>query len=470
MEGMLKLSKILLINPYSTIHVYSKSKVKVPVSPSLTLATLAAPLLEKTHTVEILDLTISENPKENLLNKLKEFNPEFVGITFPTSSMLEMKEIATVVKEFNKNIILIGGGPHATAEPKNTLLDSPLDILVIGEGDFILPEIIENKNLSSIKGIAYKKNKRVVITERRDFIQNLDDLPMPAWYLFDLSEYISPKSLSKSPLGSIETSRGCPFGCTYCNKKTFGRIFRTKSLKRIVDEMAYMKELGFKEIYIADDGFTTDLQRAKEICDLIVSCNLNITWNLGNGIRVDMIDEEFLKKAKLAGCHRIHFGIESANPQILKEINKGITTDQVRNAFRLCKRTGMDSVAYFMFGFPSESEETMKQGIKLAKEIDPTFARVSILIPYPGTELWEDWDKEGIIKDKDWSKYTFHNVLDNIYEHPNLDIKTIQKYYKRFYREFYYRPSYMFKRFTNGLKKGNLVNDIKYFIENFLGG
>lgn len=457
------MAKVLLINPSSTVNVYNKSRIKIAIAPSLTFAALGASLLKDNHDVRILDLIFSDNLEGNVRKELESFNPEFVGITIPTTAVFEMRKIAKIVREFNKKVTLIGGGVHPTARPKETLLKSELDILVMGEGDFTISEIINGEDLDSIKGIAYKKNNGVVINERKELISDLDSLPYPAWSLYDLSKYVSPKSLSDSPVGYIETSRGCPFRCIYCNKSIFGYRFRTKSVKRVVDELEYMKKTGFKEIFISDDGFTENIERSKEICDLIISRKLNIKWHLGSGIRVDRIDREFLLKAKEAGCHRIHFGIETASPKILKEINKMANLDQVREAFRLCNEVGMDTTAYFLYGFPSETEETMKAAIKLAKELRPTFARVAIVMPYPGTELWERWNKEGVIKSHNWADYTFHNFFNKVYEHPTLDLKTIQKYYKKFHREFYFRPSYLLNRVVIGIKKGTLFDDIKYF-------
>jgi len=462
--------KVLLVNPYLTTHVYEKSKVKGQVHPSLTLATIAGPLVDKGHNVKVLDLTISDKPIEDLKKELTSFQPDYVGITFTTSSFSEFKRLCDEVKKHNNKIPVIAGGPHASASPEKVMNESQIDILVIGEGDFTFLEIIENPDLKDVKGIAYRNKSKIVFTKKAEYIDDLDKLPMPAWHLFDLKKYKNPRSFGRSPLGAIETSRGCPFQCIYCNKNIFGYKYRTKSSKRVVEEFKYLKTLGFKEVYIADDGFTTMLDRAKEVCDLLIKENVKLAWNLGNGVRVDRVDLEFLKKARKAGCYRVHFGIEAANEQLLKRIKKGITIEQVKYAFMLAKKAGMDTVAYFMYGFPEETEQTMQECIDLAIELDPDFARVAIVIPYPGTELWDEWNNKGIIKSFDWSKYTFHNTYVNIYDHPDIDMKLIYKYYDKFYKDFYYRPLYLIKRAIKGAIRGTIFFDGYYFIKNFVLG
>lgn len=464
--------KVLLICPHSVFEPFKKSKLSVAVArmPYLSLATLAAPLIAAGHEARILDLSVSEEPEKELVKTLEKFSPDFAATTFNTVLFNEMSRISGIVKNQSKNIVAITGGPHASTMPEDTLKNSDCDIAVIGEGDYALPEIVSGKYLGEIKGIAFKTGGKIITNERRPPIQNLDELPMPAWHLYDLKKYKTPRlSCRKNPVGTMETSRGCVFGCVYCNKSVFGRTFRPKSVKRVVDEMEHALKSGFREIHIMDDGFTTDMKRAEEICDEIKKRGLDFPWNLTNGIRVDRVSEPLLRKMKSAGCYRASVGVESGDQQILNRINKGATLEQIRAAFKMFKAAGMETLGFFMIALPGDTEETMRKTIDFAKELQPDIAKVSITVPFPGTPLYDEWEKAGLIKTKDWSKYGLHDPR-GIYKHPNLGWDTIYKYQQMFFREVYLNPKYISRRLLRGIKTGELFYDAFYFLKSLKYG
>lgn len=459
------MKRILFVLPPAR-ELYAKAKVRValPESPSLTYATLAAPLTKVGHKVEILDLDMVSQPAKELEQKLDGFSPDYVGINCTTPLVKKVKHIASIVKKHNANTIVVAGGPHPSSLPESLLVDSDIDIVCVGEGDFTMAEIVSVPDFSGIKGICYKKDGEVISNPRREYIADLDQLPFPDWSLFDLNKYKTPHlSCRRNPVGAMETSRGCTFGCTYCNKNIFGRTFRVKSPQRVVAEMEYMLGIGFKEIHIMDDGFTTNLDRAKQICDLIKQRGLNFPWHLHNGIRVDRVDREFLVKARDAGCYGVTFGIESGDEGVLNNIHKGITLEQVRQVFEWTKEVGIETLAFFMIGLPGETEETMQKTINLAKELDPDYTKVSILLPLPGTPLHHDFEQEGYIKSKDWALYNQHEP-SGVYDHPNLDWETIHHYYDRFYRRFYLRPHTVWKQLRKDAFSVNLFYDFAYVL------
>lgn len=446
--------------------IYEKAKVKllVPIYPSLTLATLAATAKSGGHEVEILDLLVSNSPMEELKEKLAKFDPDVVGITFTTPKFKQMRLIADVVKEHDGNIKVIVGGPHASADPQGTLATPSVDVVVVGEGDYTLVDLLsQDKDLSTIGGIYFKNGKEVYQTQKRNPINNLDDLPYPAWEFFDINKYYVPYPYSRrNPVGSIETSRGCPFACVYCNKLIFGRKFRYKSVQRVVDEMECMQNIGFRELHVQDDGFSTDLGHAKAVCDEIKRRKLDILWNLPNGIRVDRVDKELMEKLYESGCYRVTFGVESGDPVVLKEINKKINLDQVKLAFKWAREAGLETHAAFMLGLPGQTEESIQKTIDFAKKLDPDYAKFNITIPLPGTVLYNSWKENNYIISDTWEDFGFHKV-NKIYNHPNLSWETIEKYYHKSYREFYLRPSYIIRRFWKSLMAGNLISDLKVF-------
>lgn len=457
--------KLLLISPpMGDLYERAKVKLLVPEYPSLTLATLAAMARGAGSEAKILDLSISQSPEDELRQTLTAFSPDIVGITFTTPKFDQMQTIAGMVKEYNKGIRVVVGGPHATADPTGTLAVPSVDMVVGGEGDYTIVDILQGKDPGEIKGIYYKDGAGVHETPKRDPITDLDSLPYPAWDLIDIRKYKVPYPYSrKNPVGPMEASRGCPFACVYCNKLVFGRTFRHKGVERVVDEMEHLANIGFREIHIQDDGFSTDLNHAKAVCDEILKRGLDIPWNLPNGIRVDRVDRELLDKMYASGCYRVTFGVESGDPAVLKEINKKIDLEQVRRAFRWAREAGIETHAAFMLGLPGQDEASIKRSIEFAKELDPDYAKFNITIPLPGTNLYNAWKEARYLIADDWKEYGFHRV-SQIYNHPLLPWETIVRYYHQSYREFYFRPRYILRRFAKSLRSGNLIADMKVLV------
>lgn len=466
--------KVLLINPPGTTQVYSTAKIKAakPVVPSISLATLAGALLKEGYRdVKILDLNISKDPDKAIQNVLNAYEPDFVGITFVTPLFDLARELCEKIKKAHPDVIVMGGGVHTTTLPEETLKKSQFDVVAIGEGEETIVELVGAKNWEEINGIAYKKDGKIYINPRRPLIENLDDLPFPAWHLCDIPKYFSSYLNSrKNPVGAIETSRGCPFRCCFCNKTIFGKRFRVKSAERVVDEIGRMLKLGFKEIHVYDDNFSADMERAKLICDLIIKRGLKFPWNIFSGLRVDRIDEELLLKLKKAGCYRTAIGIESGNQGVLDQIGKDITLEKVRSAVALIKKAKIECLGFFILGLPGETEKTMQDTINFAKELKLDFAKTGIVSPFPGTPLYEEWEKEGRISSRNWSDYIFHATGKLAYDHPNLSAETIWKYYNKFYRKLYLNPHFILNRFFKGIKSGRIFKDIYYFLKMILSG
>lgn len=455
--------KLLLINPNQSI-LYKDVKIKEGAiySPVLSLATLAASCLKSGHQVKIFDMNLPVNDEKRLTRLLRVYISEFVGITFTTPLYPQMVKISQLVKKNLSGCILIGGGPHASSFPERTLQETPLDIVVVGEGDYTLPEILSGKRWSNIAGICYKMRGQIKKTVPQPLIPNLDTLPFPAWHLYDLPAYKTSALMTrKNPAGWMETSRGCPYGCVYCNKSVFGRIFRPKSAQRVVDEMEAMLKIGFKEIHIADDSLTLDMKRAEEICDLIIARGLKFPWATVNGIRVNRVSQRLLKKMKKAGCYRVYYGIESGSQRILNNIKKGINLKQVHQAVKWAKKAGLETFGFFMIALPGETVGDIEKTIKLATSLDLDIAKMSVTIPLPATPLFEDLKKQGKIKTQNWGNYNLYLPASKVYDHPTLDWQTVDKYYSQFYRRFYLNPRFLVKRFLFAIKNKTLISDIK---------
>ena len=458
------MAKILLINP-AMVDIYKIAKIKtsVPYHLPLNLLTIATPLLERGHKVQLLDLNYHTGLEEALINALNEFAPDYVGITFTTPLYSQSLRIISQVKDYNKDIITMAGGVHITSDCMGTMKNSRIDIAVLGEGDFKLLEIIESDDIKAIKGIAYRSNGEISINERAPGIKDLDQIPFPAISLIDINQYKLPHTVRKlNPVCPLETSRGCVYSCTYCNKSIFGRTFRAKSPGKVIADLKRIAGLGFKEAHIVDDGFSTNINRAKEICRLVIKENIDLLINCANGIRVDRIDYELLELMKKAGVYRVSLGIESGSQRILNNVDKGIKLEAYEEAFKMFRKVGIETLAYFMFGLPDEQESDMKKTIKFAKKLRPDVAKFSITIPLPSTPLYEDWKAKGYILTNNWDDYGFYTEK-KIYEHPNLPLNILTKYLNQSYRAFYFSPGYIIRKFFNSLKEGTLIEDFKMF-------
>lgn len=457
--------KILLFNPSGAVRVYNKSKIKaaVPKMPQMSLAMIAGALLKDKHSVKIADLSLyDEKSAESVTcEEINEFKPDFIGVTSTTPLFYEACRISDQAKAVSKNITTILGGPHASSLPVESLKESSFDIVVAGEGENKIRDIVKGVNLKGLSGVYSKQfiNELPASGKAVESIP-MDDLPFPALGLFSAQKYMCPKMIARNnPVGPIEMSRGCVFNCSFCNKTVHGRKFRIKSPGRIIEEFLALKKLGYREFHVLDDQFTTEIDKAKIVCEEIIRKSVNMTWNLRTGIRVDKIDKEFLILAKRAGCYQVGIGFETADQQCLDSVGKGIKLEQAFKAMDIIRSVGIESAGFFMLGFPGETVQTMEETITYAIKLDPDFAKATILVPFPGTRIYDEFKNKGLIKTYDWSKYNFHNA-NEIYTHPNLSWDVLNEYYDLFHKRFYMRPKYLIKRFWKSTINGSLLEDI----------
>ncbi len=447
------MSRILLVNPPSRRNVYLATNVRVgaPSYPSLTLATIAGRLADS-HDLRLLDLDLYGDLGSPIAAELARFRPEIVASTANTPDYPSVVRIMGHVKALDPRIATIVGGVHVTALPGEAMREPAFDAVVVGEADDVVP------------GLFASPPRRGDLAVRVDGsrVLDLDALPYPAWRLFALDRYRNSRlSSRKNPVGLIETSRGCAYHCCFCSKLTFGSAFRAKDPERVVDEMVFLLKSGFREIHITDDSFTQDIDRAKRICEGILRRGLSFPWSLINGIRVDFVDREFFRLAKRAGCWQVGYGIESGDQRILDIVGKKTTLGQIENAVALAREAGVATFGFFIFGLPGEDAESMERTISFAKRLPLDIAKFDICIPYPGTPYYEELRSSGSILTDDWALYNCHQVEKPLFRHPNLSWEELVVYYKRAFREFYFRPRYIARRFARSLCRGDLLSDAR---------
>ena len=391
------MTKITLVYPY--FRPFNDNSVFR--FPPLGLGYIASSLRKHGVSVTLVDCTFLT--KKEALKRIQLSNPEIIGIY----SMFSMKQQSIeLAKLLRKNCeMLIAGGPLPTLTSKDFLRE--FDVVVIGEGEETIVELVDaiekNLDLSAIKGIAYREKGRgeVKITPSRPVIHDLDRVPFPSRDLFENQSYKNYYSKKFSyTITSMITSRGCPFNCDFCSRSVFGNKFRTRSAVNIVDEIETVLALGYDRIWFADDCFTLNRKRLVEICDEIINRRLRFGWECLS--RVDTIDREVADKMREAGCVRVFFGIESGNNSVLAVMNKQTTVEQARKAVFIAKEAGIQVGAFFILGYPGESDKTVLDTVRFASSLPLDYLSFTLPYPIPGTPLYErvkgkialeDWDE-----------------------------------------------------------------------------
>jgi len=407
-------------------------------APHLGLGYLAASLLHAGLKCEVIDAKFEGINLTEVHERIKVCKPDIVGITMVTEDFRSASHVAQLVKEVDSNILVVVGGPHPTAVPTRTLEENKnYDIAVEGEGEFSLCEIvgiIESGDLSKlreVKGITYRSESGIVRNEPLPLIKDINSVPFPAWELFKTNE---------NTLYPIITARGCPFQCIFC-QPLYGKTVRFRSVENLLAEVDHLvSNFGCQKISFQDDTFTLDRKRISEFLDRFIERGYNdrIKWICET--RVNTVDLDLLKKIKKAGCISTGFGVESGNEEILKIIKKSITKDQAKNAVKWAKEAGLFTRTFFILGHPYETEETAKETIDFAKELNPDMTTFSIMTPIPSTEV-ERMAEKGIgglrLLSKDYSDYSLQ--LSKAMELEQLPISQLKRLQLKGYLSFYLR-------------------------------
>jgi len=454
-----KPKRVLLINPPQTQPKQSVKRCIVPMG----LAYIAAYLEKRGHIVKIIDCIVegynTESyhgdkqmtfglTEEEVKNKIKEFKPDFVGVSAMMSSESHnTHNVCKWIKGVDENIQVFVGGAHASAIPEHLESDENIDHVVFGEGEESTRKIVEEESSGTVSS---------------DLI-DVKDIPWPARHLLTMEKYIKidmPTSVfgKKNRTTQVETSRGCPFNCCFCCTTHFwGRKWRARDPDDIVSELKFLKEeYNIKEIDFTDSNLIVNKERMIELCKKMIP--LKLAWANPGGVWAGGLDKELLYWMKKSGCYQVTFAVENANPHILnKVIHKPLKDlDKVKDLVKYCHKIGIDTHAFFVMGFPEESIDSMKKTFKWALDANFTSATFNIVQPLPGSEMWDKYKKEGL-KDLKHINLRYATI-----PHPEIKKEELEKMIDEFNTKFnssaWHRNPKMFalKYIRVALKRHNL--------------
>lgn len=437
--------KVLFVNPPQTA---SKYKFMGVIAPPLGIAYMAGVLQENHIDVEILDASAEDMDFKDVEKELLKRKPDLVALTALTPTIGRALETAQVVKETLPDSIVVMGGYHPTFNFIETLEDENVDIVIRGEGEYImlnLVQALENQSsLHDVKGIVFedKNSKEIVVNPEAPLIQDLDELPFPALNLLPMKKY---RLLDMDThMTTMITTRGCPMQCSFCSSAAMhGKKIRERSVENIVDEIEYLKtNYDIDTIAFMDDTFTLKKRKVMAICDEILKRNIEIMW--GCTSRVDTLDEKLLKKMKESGCITIFIGVESADQQQLDNMCKNTTIAKIENAFKIAHKLKIRTIASVALGMPGDTKEIMNKTVKFVHKLKPNYAIYSLATPYPGTRFYKEAFEKNLIKIKDWSKYT---LITPILETIDCSLNDMRKIQAKAFMKFYLRPHYIIRQF-----------------------
>ncbi len=431
------------------LEIYQSIGIRAP---PLGLAYIASVLESMGHKVRIIDAPTLEMSVEETTRELLSENPDIVGISSVTPTAKSAYRMACLIREADKGLPVIVGGPHVSFMIKEALGTGCIDYVAVGEGEYTMAELTDalkgKRDPHLVPGLAYLDGGRPKLTRPRPYIENLDVLPKPARHLLPMDHY----TLFDKPIRMIHViaSRGCPYGCIYCSTSYFwGRKYRIRSPQLVADEIEEAVDKYRTNIVVfTDDELTLSRRWVYGFLKELEERKLDIYWTCGT--RVSSINRDMLVEMAKHGCGTIYYGVESYKDEDLERIRKKISIEQVRRAVEWTKEAGIETAGSFILGFPWHNADDVKKTVKFAEGLEVDYAQFTVATPYPGTPLYETAKRDRLIEVWDWDFYTtVYPVMRGLY----LTRDQIGKLLGWAYRSFYLRPAFLFTQLARGRLK-----------------
>lgn len=454
--GLHPIKRVMLIFP----PMYDVKVLDTMVCPPMGIACLGAYIRDMAE-VRLLDCVAEDyNRKESvtrevervglsddeIMERIRTWQPDLVGLSCIFSNQIACVRVLSqrIKNEISRETVVVTGGTHPSFLPEKTLADTAVDIVVLGEGELGLHDIIQARNhgrgLENIDGIAYRGKDGIVVRPRTTWIEDLDTLPFPALDLLPLEKYFK----ARSPMAyhwrkvrnvPIISSRGCPHRCAFCSSwRHWGQRFRERSAENVLAEIKHLKkEFGIEELKWQDDNLTVNKKRAAEIFSKMAERGLAMPWNTPNGIAIWTLDEEMIRLMKKSGCYEISLAVETGAPDsFARFVGKPFTLEKAKEVARLARKYGIATVAYFIIGFPGETMDQIRQSMKFALELGVDYLSPFIYIPLPGSQLWEECLAGGLISEQyDYEKS--NNFFERNFKTELFDVNELYRIQARSY-------------------------------------
>jgi len=444
--------KIVFVNPPLTWEErYTVKRQSGGNTPPIGLAYLAAAARGRGYEAAIVDAAVLQMPVRETAERILSLVPDVVGFTAVTISIGNVVKVMEYLKSKRPGLIMVVGGAHMTAVPKETFERfETITLAAIGEAEETVIDLLDflsgkggYRSLEEIPGLALRKGREIFFTPRRERAKDLDSLPFPAWDLLpSLSKYYAPPvhTVKRFPAALLVTSRGCTGKCIFCDRSVYGNRCTYHSADYVIRMVKDLKgRYGIREIQFRDDNFLLFKERLLEICRRLIDEKIDIAWSCAG--RVDMINAETLKLMKRAGCWEIWYGIESGCDDILKIDKKDITVKQIESVIKLTNEAKISACGFFIIGHPGETEEDLKKTLRFLLRSRIADFHSGFMTPFPGSELYYRYKEFGTF-DNDWKK--LHGWVP-VFIPYNLTREVLEKYSKKMFLKFYVRPRIIFQ-------------------------
>jgi radical SAM superfamily enzyme YgiQ (UPF0313 family) len=411
------------------------------ITPPLGIAILAAILETNGHKAEIMDAYAEDFSFEQILSVIKP-DVEIIGITSTTPEIDSATALARTIRTRYPHKKILMGGVHPTIFHRHLVEDGVCDMVIRGEGEKAILRLAEQQPMKDITNLTWKAaDGEVVVNPEEDEFVQLDDLPIPAYHKLPLGKYRSAIGAAiRHPSIGMITSRGCPGKCTFCYSGMFGGKTRFLSANNVYEQILFLKShYGIREISFYDDTFTANQKRVEQLCNLLLSNRLDVSWSCF--ARIDTVKPEILKLMKKAGCHQIMYGFETTDENVLKAVNKRVETSQYADVVAWTRNAKIDIRGAFMLGSPEETEDGMRATIEYSKKVGIQYAIFNITTPFPGTALFAWAEENGFLRHTRWQEYDLSHAILNL---PTVSPEAVGVCYRTAYKEFYFRGSYIF--------------------------
>ena len=459
-------SRVLLVVPPTGLYI-REDRCQTPIEnlhtvaprPPVDLLYCAAMFRAEGCECRVKDYPVEGGDWDTYRADLAEFRPDLVMLSITSPSFKEDMKATIVAKQALPGVHVAAKGAHFHARDVEALEKYPaLDLALRGEYEETCRDLVWMREREKIEGLTYRdETGRVRQNAMRQYVAELDSLPFPARDLVDNKLY--PRPDFGVPQTTLVTERGCPHQCIYCLAPVFsGTKVRKRSPENVVAEIREcVEKYGIRDFLFRSDLFTADRVWVKKLCAALKEAKLDIRWSCNS--RVDKIKEDLLVTMREVGCWLIAFGVESGSPELLDRMKKAATLDDARHAMATCRKVGMRSSIYILIGLPWETEETFRQGVDFAIELDPDYMEFFYVYPFEGTELRRIVEEEGLLP----------HGADPVaaYDKPShgglyLSHEQLEPLRRRALRRFYLRPGYIVRTLLANPSPRVLWNYVRY--------